>query len=89
MKGSKRKAKPAPNPRPDFKRLPLEPIPDTWTYEQVVAVHDFCVVLQEIIWRRYPDALTDAALNLQRAAQPPSADDRTYRLPFDDEELPF
>lgn len=94
MKHDKRKTRPTarlqPDLRPDFRGRHLDAVPDTWTDEQAIAVHDFCVVLQEIIWRRYTDALTDAALNAQlAAARASSVDDKTWPLPFGDEPEPF
>jgi len=74
-------------PRPDFRHPPLELIPQSWTDAQAIAIYDFCSVLQELVWRRYEDVLVDAALQLQASAPPP--DERTWPLPFDDEDLTF
>ena len=76
-------------PRPDFQRLPTEPIPKTWSDAQAIAVYDFCSVLQELVWRRYEHVLVAAALHAQLQLSSPAPDDRTYPLPFDHEDLPF
>ena len=76
----KRKAKP--------KRNGLEPvvIPETWTDDQAIAVYDFCTALQELVWRRYHEALIDPMLQKQLEAKAAlRIDNRTYPLPFDDE----
>ena len=88
---TRKKRKTQPRPRPNFHRLPPEPIPQNWTDDQAIAVYDFCSVLQELVWRRYQDALSNAALDAQlQASAARGGDNRTHPLPFnDDDDLPF
>ncbi len=61
------------------------PIPENWTNDQALAVYDFCSTLQELVWRRYHDALIDPMLKEQfEASATRQIDDRTWPLPFDD-----
>ena len=80
---------PCPDRHPGRRDWCFEPVPQNWTNEQAVAVHHFCVAVQEMIWRQYPDALTDAAITAGLNRTATSADHRTLQLPFSDEELPF
>lgn len=79
----RRTAKPKRNAAPTFELIPLN-----WTNDQALAVYDFCSALQELVWRRYHDALVDPLLKaqFQACAANPSVD-RTYPLPFDDTPL--
>jgi len=61
-------------------------IPENWTDDQAIAVYDFCTALQELVWRRYHEALIDPMLQKQLEAKAAlRIDNRTYPLPFDDE----
>ena len=66
--------------------IPL-PVPHDWSDQQALAVYDFfCSALQELIWRRYRDALIDPILQAQLEARGPNRTDTpTYPLPFDDD----
>jgi hypothetical protein len=84
-----RKLKRSRKPKP--KHSPPTPvaIPDDWSDQQALAVYDFCSALQELIWRRYHDALIDPILHAQlEAGGPHRIDTRTFPLPFDDD-APF
>ncbi len=77
-------------PRPKRHPPELEAIAHDWTDEQAKAVHDFCSALQELVWRRYHDALIDPMLQDQfKASATRHVDKRTYPLPFEDDDLPF
>jgi len=63
------------------------PVPEDWSAAQALAVYDFCSALQELIWRRYRDALIDPMLQAQLQARgSKQIDTRTYPLAFDDDE---
>ena len=44
------------NPRHNGECLPL---PNDWTAEQALAVHDFLADLTEAIWQRYEDPMSE------------------------------
>ncbi len=84
-----RKLKRSRKPKP--KQLPPTPVPvpDDWSDQQALAVYDFCSALQELIWRRYRDALIDPILQAQfEASGSNRTDTRTFPLPFDND-APF
>lgn len=76
----RRTGKPKRNAAPTF-----ELIPGNWTNDQALAVYDFCSALQELVWRRYRDALINPMLKAQlKTKATRRRNNRTYPLPFDD-----
>ncbi|MFK7893989.1 MAG: hypothetical protein AB8B63_24455 [Granulosicoccus sp.] len=74
-----------------MKTLSLLESMDTWTPEQLLAVHDFCQQMGEMIWVQYSETLIEHLRqeeHAQRIRWPEPAKDENLSLPFDDE-LPF
>ena len=59
------------------------PLPNDWTAEQALAVHDFLADLTEAIWQRYEDPMSEL---LQ--GENSQADDQPDLFGFDDP-IPF
>jgi hypothetical protein len=74
-----------------MKILPLLELLDTWTPEQLLAVHDFCQQMSEMIWHHHSETLIDHLRTQEHCqridlSEPPV--ETNLSLPFDDE-LPF
>jgi len=64
---------------------------DAWTPEQLLAVHDFCQQIEQLIWQNYSETLIDHLQkqeHFQKSTWPEPAVETNLSLPFDDE-LPF
>ena len=74
-----------------MKTLSLLESLDSWTPEQLLAVHDFCQQMGEMIWTHHSDTLIDYLRKqerYQRIDWPEPPAETNLPLPFDDE-LPF
>lgn len=74
-----------------MKTLPLLESLDTWTPEQLLAVHDFCQQMAEMIWQHHSDTLIDHLRKQEHSRRidwPELPVETNLSLPFDDE-LPF
>ncbi len=74
-----------------MKTLSLLESLDTWTPEQLLAVHDFCQQMGEMIWQHHNEMLIDYLRKEERAQRidwPQPAVDTNLSFPFDDE-IPF
>ena len=61
---------------------------DRWTPEQLLAVHDFCQLMSDTIWKQHSEQLI-AHLRLEESAPridwPKPAGEENLKLPFDDD----
>ena len=71
-----------------MKTLSLLESMDTWTPEQLLAVHDFCQQMGETIWQHHSETLIDHLRkedSAQRILWPEPAWEENLSLPFDDD----
>lgn len=74
-----------------MKTLSLLETMDTWTPEQLFAVHDFCQQMGEMIWIHHSEVLLDHLRQEEHAQKnqwSQQTQEENLSLPFDDE-LPF
>lgn len=74
-----------------MKTLSLLESMDTWTPDQLLAVHDFCQQMAETIWQQHSETLIDHLRKEEHARRiqwPEPTREENLWLPFDDE-LPF